>query len=459
MTDEKQKREGTVPLDKQRVKIISNYISKQKSTGRETDVVEQGQVKTKKAFWIPRDLLRLNPYNHRFTTSLRDLINERVDDGLSPDFDLSSKEDVKQIRNMLKGIHPPNPERKSNYDTLLQEVKNRSEDLGKNGLKELTIITADGTYVNGNRRDTVLDDLQELETKKKKGGNPSKFDKIEVVVCSENITYSDIRQMEIKEQVSSELRDEYDYMNTSILIKEEFDNLLAEKGKGKEKQVIKTIASRIEGKGEVEVTKYLKFLEFVNHVLELLELDGQYNKINTKMDLDKGKSKPVTTIVREYVDDWSKAKDAEAQMRIIQKCAAYCQGVFKTARDPGTAESYKYNSRNHRDFKTYRSSKKATEIIDDSSYWDTHDFTSDASVEAFGDRIQKAEELKKKEDWIQKPVKILDSVEGSLKIIDESLVGFRGKEVKSLLLQAKALRYIDEFETKLKSIRKLLEEK
>jgi len=60
---------------------------------------------------------------------------------------------------MLRGIHPSIPDRKTNYDKLLDEIKNHSEIHGGNGLRDACIILADGTYVNGNRRDVVLDDM------------------------------------------------------------------------------------------------------------------------------------------------------------------------------------------------------------------------------------------------------------------------------------------------------------
>ena len=217
---------GIVSINKKNAAIISDYVQKHNPVSKKTDfVIENGTFSEKTAYTIPRKFLTLNTANHRFSTSVHELIAERIEDGKSPDFDMTKKADVEQIRNMLRGIHPTNPDRKNNFDKLFEEVKNHSEQNGGNGLKSACIVTADGVYINGNRRDTVLEDLQNFETKKKKGGDPSKFDDIDVVIC-DNLTYSDIRQMEIKEQVSMSLRDEYDYMNTSLLIKEEFDNPL-----------------------------------------------------------------------------------------------------------------------------------------------------------------------------------------------------------------------------------------
>lgn len=446
----KRKQDGLVQLDKRSVKIISDHVKKYNPKSKKTTyVIENGKSIEKTAYILPRQLLKLNPFNHRFTTALDEIIEERVDDNQSPDFDMSKKSDIDQIKDMLRGIHPSNPDRKTNYDKLLEEIKNHSEIHGGNGLRDACIILADGTYVNGNRRDVVLDDLQQLETKKKKGGDPSKFDNIDVVICSENITYSDIRQMEIKEQVSSSLRDEYDFMNTAILIKEEFDNLIAQKGDDKKEQVIKTIASRAEGKGTSIINEYLGFLEFVDLVLEQLQLNKQYHKINAKV---QGETKPVTTIVREWQKKWSNATNSERKLACLMLCAAYCQGVFKTAKNPGDEAVYKFTSRNHRDFKQYQKSKKAIAVIEDMDFWRKHDFSSDIDADNFGDKIQLADELLKNELWITKPSKVLNSVAGSLQTIDDALVGTRNKEVKSLLVKANATRYLNEFKKRIASI-------
>lgn len=432
-----------IDLDKKRTKIISNYVKKHNPISKKiTYVIEDGTSVEKTAFTIPRSFLRLNPFNHRFQTSVSELIEERLQEKKSPDFNLDSKYDVEQLRNMLRGIYPINPDRKTNYDKLLNEIKNHSEIHGGNGLRDACIVTADGTFVNGNRRDTVLEDLQNLETKKKNGGDPSKFDKIDVVICSENTTYSDIRQMEIKEQVSTSLRDEYDFMNTALLIKEEYDNLLAQKGDEKKDQVIKIIASRVEGKQSSAIKEYLEFLEFVDAILETLKLDGEYHKINTKIP---GESKPVTTILREWQNRWYNEKSGTRKFLIVNIAAGYCQGVFKTAKNPGDESVYKYTARNHREFKNYEKSKKAKAILEDINYWKKHDFTSDKSADELGDLIQKAEEYKKNELWITKPAKVLDSVNSSLLTIDDALVGTRSKEVKSLLEQANVTRYLSEF--------------
>lgn len=441
-------RDKEIEINKTSSKLISDYILKNKcKTSRKGDIIVKGKSTLEYAHTLPRSFLKLNIFNHRFTTAMKTLQDERVLAGKSPYFDTSKNSDVDEIRNMLRGISPSNTYRKTQYDKLLQEVETYSLEHGNNGIKELTIITADGIYINGNRRDTVLDDLKNKEIEKKKGGLPQKYDQIDVIICPDTITYSDIRQMELKEQVSLSLRDEYDYMNTAMLIKDEYENLLEGKGLGKENEVIKIIASRIEGKDSKHVQEYLEFLKFVDIVLEQLDKDGEYHKINTKSD-DDNDSNPVTTICKEFQQKWSKASQNE-QPDLIFQCAAYCQGVF-TKSDPSTS-AYRYTSRNYRNLKTAMNKKSAKEKI--TSYdWSTHDFTSDDSCKRYGDTLQLAEELAKNENWLETPGKLLQSIEQSLFTIDSALSSSESKKVKIKLEHAKVARSLKEFKKSIDSI-------
>ncbi len=439
------KAEGRIPINQQSAKTISDYIKKHPNmkSNRTAFVIENGKSSEKNAWTLPRQLLRLNPDNHRFTTAVSELIAERIDKNESAEFDMEKKEDIKQIRDMLRGLKPINVDRKEKYQKILNEIQSHSEKYGGNGLKVAGIITADGMYINGNRRDTVLEDLQEKETKKK-NGDPSKFDNFEVVICDENITYSDIRQMEIAEQVSVSLRDEYDYLNTAMLIKEEYDNLIQQKGEGKMVQVISQIASRIEGKGPKAIEEYLEYLDFVNHVLKILKIPGEYYRINTKIP---GETQPVITIIKEWVNKWTTARDPDQKFLQICLAAAYCQGVFKSAKDDSDEEdsTYKFSSRNHRTFKTYAKSQTAKDLIEDMGFWKTYDHTSNVDLGKFSDKIEYAEEIKKHESWIKQPKKVLNSIQSSLTTIDDALVGSKAPEVKAELESADVVDYFDAF--------------
>ena len=448
MVSKKNKNSIEIQIEKNAAKEISDYITKNKcKTQRKGDIIVNGKSTLEYAYTLPRTLLTLNVSNHRFTTAMNTLKDERLDAGKSADFDLNNKSDVAEIRNMLRGISPSNTYRKSQYDKLLQEVETYSLEHGTNGLKELTIVTSDGVYINGNRRDTVLEDLKNNQIKKKKGGLPQNYDDIDVIVCPDSITYSDIRQMELKEQVGLSLRDEYDYMNTALLVKEEYDNLLEGKGPGKEREALNIIASRIEGKSIKHVEEYLEFLMFVDDVLEILHLEGDYHKINTKSDDDKD-SNPVTTICKEFQQKWTKASKTDKPTLIFQ-CAAYCQGVFSKY-ETGTSD-YRYTTRNYRNLKTALSKKSAKNEMEKYDFL-THDFQSDTSSKKYGDTIQISEEKAKNEDWLERPSKLLTSIESSLFTIDSALSSSESKKVKMRLEQVKVERSLKQFKTSIISI-------
>ncbi len=88
-----------IKIDKKSAKIISDYIAKKKcKTNRKGDIIVNGKSTLEYAHTLPRSLLRLNISNHRFTTAMRTLSDERVQVGKSPDFDINKKSDVEKSR-------------------------------------------------------------------------------------------------------------------------------------------------------------------------------------------------------------------------------------------------------------------------------------------------------------------------------------------------------------------------
>ncbi len=444
-------------IDKKAAQKILDYIdTNDVETARKGDIIVNGKTEQKLAHTLPRSLLKLNIDNHRFSTAIETLRQERKEEGKSPELNMGNKSDIDEIRNMLRGINPLNSNRKTQYNKLLQEVKEYSIENSGNGLTALTIVTADGIYVNGNRRDTVLEDLTEQENKKKLGGLPQKYEDIEVIVCPDTLTASDIRQMELKEQVGLSLRDEYDKMNTALLIKEEYETLLEGKGPGKESEVKNIIASRIAGKDKTHVSDYLKFLEFVDLVLEALDKEGEYYKINTKTDNEKD-SQPVTTICIEFQKQWEKVESSKQKTNVVYHCAAYCQGVFNQPKaDSG---DYKFNSRSKRILSSALNKKSAKQLLDNYDMTD-FDFSSDAEVKKYGTMLQQVEDKAKNETWLETPEKLLKSIEGSLFTIDEALSTSESKKVKARLEHVHVKRslklfveIIDKIEHKMKTIK------
>ena len=444
-------------FDKKAAQKILDYITTNSvETTRKGDIVVTGVTTQKLAHKLPRGLLKLNVENHRFSTAIETLRQERKDTGQSPELNMSNESDRDKIRNMLRGIEPSNTNRQTQYKKLLQEVKEYSIENGGNGLTALTIVTADGVYINGNRRDTVLEDLTGLENKKRTGGLPQKYENIDVIICPDTVTASDIRQMELKEQVGLSLRDEYDRMNTALLIKEEYDALLEGRGQGKEDEVLTIIASKIPGKDKKHVKDYLKFLDFVDLVLEALDKKGEYHKINTKTDNEKD-AKPVTTVCIEWQHKWEKVTSSKQKTDIVYHCAAFCQGVFNQAKaGPG---DYKFNSRSKRNLNSALSKKSAKELMDNYDM-SNMDFSSEAAVKDYGNMLQQVEDKAKNETWLETPEKLLKSIENSLFTIDNALSTSESKKVKARLEHVHVKRslklfveIIDKIDHKMKTIK------
>ena len=446
-------------FDKAAAEKISDYINNNSvKTARKGDIIVNGKIIQETAHTLPRSLFRLNIANHRFSTAIETLREERKEKGGTPDFDMNDKSDVDEIREMLRGVNPSNSERKTQYKKLLQEIRERSIETGDNGLKSLTIVSADGVYINGNRRDTVLEDLTELENKKRQGGLPQKYEKIDVIICPDTITASDIRQMELKEQAGIDFRDEYDRMNTALLIKEEYDTQLEAKGPGKRDEVLNIIASKIPGKDKKHVEDYLKFLEFVDLVLEALDREKEYYKINTKTD-NETDAKPVTTICIEYQHKWEKATAGSAKTDIIFHCAAFCQGVFNQAKNKPKDGEYKFSSRGKRILSSALTKKGAKSIMDNYDM-SNFDFQSEEDLKDYGNMLDSVVEKAKHESWLEQPEKLLRSVENSLRSIDEALSTSESKKVKARLEHVHVKRslklygeIIDRIDDKIKKIK------
>ena len=118
----------------------------------------------------------MNPKNWRFRAEVQNIRDERQRLGKPDEFDSDNEDDVKAIRDVLKGIKPKNQKRNDAFKTLITDFTSQAQN-GGNGQETPGIILYDGTYVNGNRRDTILDHLQ---NNCPDGCQPSQFTKIRV---------------------------------------------------------------------------------------------------------------------------------------------------------------------------------------------------------------------------------------------------------------------------------------
>ena len=165
--------------------------SKGNPTGDKLSVICEDKWVEIEVYAVKRSLLRLNPNNGRFGSGKDRLIKLRrnagiknpavfvMDDFREPNpkdrnekfYDPDTEEqpmggDVNQIRNMIKGIQPPDPEKVTKYKELKKSMKDHQKRVASsNGQKDPGIVLADGTYVNANRRDCVLEDFWQASGK------------------------------------------------------------------------------------------------------------------------------------------------------------------------------------------------------------------------------------------------------------------------------------------------------
>ncbi len=325
-----------------------------------------------------------------------------------------------------------------------------------NGQEQPGIVLSDGTYVNGNRRDTALEWLTNGKGVKKKskkfGARTKAFDIIEVGICDKDTTESDIRLMEIREQISMDLRDEYDFMNASMLTKEQFTSEMNKKIKptmsGKKKQqvedtIIKEIASQgYSGKKSVARTReYLDFMKFVDQVLKAMGKEEQYHIVNQS----SGSEKPFSYKLKGAVKHWKARRTVREKIDYAEMQAATVHVHQKGGKDfPRGAKGYRaidYTINNP----TYVSGiMKARDQMN--------------LKNPTAEQIKTAEKLitsAVKKDEIQRagqaPYEELEDVVAMLNHVNESLT--KGGEVEQKLqVLSKKKRILDEIDDKMNSI-------
>jgi len=445
----KNKNSIEIQIEKNAAKEISDFITKNKIHKVNAGIVfEKGKIKTKSSYMIPRKLLKLNDGNSRFRTAVNTLKEERMKDGESANFNMKNKKDVETIRNLLKGINPEDKIRANEFKKLSNEIEKASYEFGTNGVRDPCIVLADGVYINGNNRDTILEDLRQIHLRKR-NGTPEKYDEIEVIVCDKSTTAMDIGRMELKEQVSADLRSQFDTMNSAMLTREIFLNELATRGPGKEEEVKNFIKNTMEGRDLKYVKELLNYADFIDQILIQLKIPGDHHKLNSEAE----DAVSVTTIVKQFSSKYANASDTE-KPTLVFECAALVQGVMmksKLAKD-----DYKYTSRQLWANRTARNKSPAAKKIVENYDWLQHDMTSIESCKKFGDTLQKAEEKANDEEMLNNPTKLLILVNDKLITISDSLKGTQSKQIKKKLVDAKVDRHLITIEESIEDIKKEL---
>ncbi len=313
------KKSPEVETNPERTKHLAAWIrssagKKAKVEGGHVKTIFEGEVVTRETYRIPRKLLHLNVRNHRFTTEWDNLKVDRQRANKDQEFNLSDPDDVEQIRAVIRGEIPHNKTRGDNFRDLVDGMRIAASEVSTtNGQEQPGIVLEDGRYVNGNRRDTALEFLTNEAVKGKKnkrtGVKTSQFSWIEVGICKKGTTESDVRRMEVREQISKDLRDEYDFMNAAMLVKEEFDSEMLKRAnasiKPKERKnlkeiIISDIATDAAKQKPSDIKKYLDFMDFVDQVLESLKREGEYDLVNQS----SGTEKPFSYMLKEALPTW-----------------------------------------------------------------------------------------------------------------------------------------------------------
>jgi len=387
---------------------------------------------------IPRRYLTLNPFNGRFEADLDELRAKRELEQKDSELDPTNDEDILAIRKVLRGDFPENDQRAQEFRKLKDDILSKSQRGIKNGIENPGLIRWDGLYVNGNRRDTVLEQLSSDERKKK--GEPLKFANVLVGRLSKNITPLDILQNEAKEQISQESREPYDYVNSALEIKKLFDMFIVRKFSPEKSKA--EIVKVLTGRSKKDIDAYLDFLELADLILLEMGMEKKYRFIQ---EVGGGRGeRGVVTILR-YSVSLKKSREANANSETpdwsvgeiskwINQLAKYCVcSKFKVKDD--NKKQLPFNQRDYRKFELgAMKSKETRKIVFDSGKnkkidWENpENFASD-----FFDSIKKANNITQVEENIDKPAQLLDEVSDTLQSINKFLNSKeRGKMVKRI---------------------------
>ena len=451
------------PIRKVREKHVKELAAWLKKNGEKAKIpglpvktIHRGDVRRKQAYRIPREYLYLNDANHRFTTDWDNLKKDRK----GKEFDPEDDEDIEQIEDVIKGEGATdNKVRRQKFKDLVDGMRVAAKEVsGSNGQEIPGIVLTDGTYINGNRRAVALEELKDellKDPKSKKGGvRTNHFDWIMVAICDSGTTESDIRRMELREQVSEDLRDPYDFMNAAMLTTEEFDDAFNKKirpsmsGKKRanlKETVIKDIAAQAAGLKVSKINDYLEFMNFVDDVLAAMNRDGQYHIVNQS----SGSEKPFSYKLKDALNDWKSKSPRRAQLAYANSMAMSVvvhQKITKSGGIPRGAKGY-------RQFRYALGSKKFGNIIRTAT--DKFDFNKpDKSAKAAAKSINDAIRKNEIETTARSPTETLEDVKDKILNAAEELT--KGDTEKKFQVLVKNKDLIDDISTTCDQINTLI---
>jgi len=439
----------------EREKIIDDYIAKNKDcrTNNKINAFQKGKYISIEVFELPRKLLRLNPENGRFAAELDVIREDRIKKGLASDLDPDNLEDVKIIREMLRGIYPRNEDRANAYKKLLDNIEEVSSKTAGNGQEKPGLITHDGTYVNGNRRDTVMEELS--ESTKKKQGEPLKFSTILVGRLEKDVTEYDLWKNEAKEQISQESREEYDYVNSAIEIKRGF--ALLKKDGFSEKAATTEIAKTLYGRDEKDVKGYLDFLKIADLFLKRVGKPGQYRYIQESGVEGEG---GIVTILKEvakqklkYENEW----DIEEVSKWFDAVSLFCALSKSKPTIALQGGGTKKLSFGHRDFRLFQrlamNSPESREKVLNSPLMDKIDWNKpEKHAGEFYTNIERANNYTRTQETIVNPFYLLEEAIERLNKVNKELNGSQRVHMIKIITENNGDKYIAEIKSVINEI-------
>ena len=448
----------------ERATAIKKYISDHPEcdTGFYANAFQNNSIDQVKVYSLPRRLLRLNPVNGRFKAELDVIIEDRKKAGKSLELDPNDPEDVKTLRDMLKGVHPKNAERANAYKKLLDNIREVSIKTKTNGQEVPGLITYDGIYVNGNRRDTVMEELSD-PTKNQKG-EPLKFHEIRVGILRQDVTAYDLWKNEAKEQISQESREEYDYVNSALEIKRGHQ-LLIDQGFS-DKRAKEEIAKTLYGRDAEDVENYLKFLEITDIFLKRVKRPGQYRFVQESGN--ESGEKGIATILQEVAKIREKNKsswDADLQTNWFKSVAIFClySKIKPTVTDSNGKQ--KKLSFGHREFRVFQKKAMATDDtrkrVFSSPVLDKIDWVNPSKEHAldFHKAIANAQNVYDVQEDISDPLMLLEKATESLSKVSKDLNSSHRASMVKIIKEHKGEHFITDIKQLIADISKKLSTK
>jgi len=442
-------RNETIKKSELRAKEISEWINKtpnSKIQGQKHPAFVKGVQVELDVYELPRYLLRLNPDNWRFRAEFNKIKARRQKLGKSLELDPDNEDDKNAIRDLLKGLDPKNEKRKERYNELKKDFIANSKN-GSNGQTVPGTILYDGTYINGNRRDTILEDLSKHTPP---GCQPSQFQTIRVVILSkDDVTVSDIKANETREQISLDSRERYDYTNSALMVDDYIQHLINVE-KLTEEEAVRQIANQVFGLEAKDVQEYVNFKKTADVFLETIGLSGQYSYIQ-----DVGKEKDeggIVQILNELESQKQKILDFKLSptktSKLIKALYAYSwyskeKPKHRDSRS-GKLKPLNFNARAFRIFK--REAFDSTDSMDkliESGTIDKIDFKNPQDhALAFESDILRAINITNTTKATLQPLVFLEDASEKISRVNRELSGIQGDDIKSQILQKHGLDYI-----------------